>query len=108
MIIHRRDGSYPRVLAIPATWRVADVCWAADGTAVLFSGIENGLVNHENGNYEIYRYELSSRQITNLTNHPSDNWSPDWTPHAWAVSSAGKLTTQWARIKAKSMASESF
>lgn len=108
VIIRRRDGSHPRVLAIPATWRVADVCWAADGTAVLFSGIENGLVNRERGNYEIYRYELSSRQITNLTHHPSDDWAPDWSPHPLSVSSAGKLTTQWGRIKAKSMASESF
>ncbi len=108
VIIRRRDGSQPRVLAIPATWRVADVCWAADGTAVLFSGIENGLVDYESGNYEIYRYELASRQITNLTHHPSNDWAPDWSPHLLSVSSAGKLTTQWARIKAKSVPSESF
>ncbi len=101
LIIRRRDGSHPRVLAVPATWWVGGVCWAADGTAVLFDGIENGLVNRAGGNYEIYRYELSTRQITNLTQHPADDWAADWTSHPLSVSSAGKLTTQWGRIKAK-------
>ena len=101
LIIRRRDGSHPRVLAIPETWRVGGVCWAADGTAVLFDGIENGLVNREGGNYEIYRYELSTRQITNLTQHPSDDWAPDWTSQGLSVAPAGKITTQWGRIKMK-------
>lgn len=108
LIICRRDGSYPRVLAIPETWRVGGGCWAADGTAVLFDGIENGLVNREGGNYEIYRYELATRHIINLTNHPGNDWAPDWTPHPLSISSAGKLTTQWGQIKQRHARSEAF
>ena len=110
LVIRRRDGRHPRILDIPHVWQIDAVCWAADGRAVLFAAVPNGLrdKNRRPDIFKIYRYSLASGQITNLTNHPSDNWAPDWTPHALSVSSAGKLTTQWARIKAKSVSSESF
>ena len=109
LVIRRRDGRHPRILDIPSVWQIDAVCWAADGRAVLFAAVPNRLRDKNRPEtFKIYRYSLASGQITNLTNHPSDNWFPDWTPHAWAVSSAGKLTTQWARIKAKSVTRESF
>ena len=102
LVIRRRDGRHPRILDIPSVWQIDAVCWAAEGRAVLFAAVPNRLRDKNRPEiFKIYRYSLASGQITNLTNHPSDNWFPDWTPHAWAVSSAGKLTTQWARLKTK-------
>lgn len=98
LVVMRKDGSNARALTIPKTWVTFSACWAADGTQILFSAMENGLKN-PNGNFDIYRYELASRAITNLTNHPANDYSPDWTPRRLSVSPGGKLTTQWARIK---------
>ena len=98
LVVMRRDGSNPRALTIPKTWVTFSACWAADGTQILFSAMENGLKN-PNGNFDIYRYELASRAITNLTNHPANDYSPDWTRGSLAVSAVGKLATQWAKIK---------
>ena len=100
IVIMRADGSNQRALSIPKTWATGAACWAADGTQILFSAMENGLVN-PNGNFDIYRYDLNSRAITNLTNHPADDYSPDWTARSLSVSAVEKLTTQWAKIKAE-------
>ena len=99
-IIRDRDGSNPQALATPKTWLLASACWAEEGAAILFAASENGLVEKDNPPYDIYRYELANRQITNLTNHPSEDWVPDWTAQSLSVSSAGRLTTQWSKIKA--------
>ncbi len=87
-----------KVLDTPKGWKINKVCWTDDGDAVLFAGVPKGLENI----YKIYKYRLSDGQITNLTDHPSDNWGMDWTPHKrLSVSAIEKLTTQWARLKAK-------
>ena len=100
IVIMRADGSNPRALSIPKTWATGAASWAADGTQIIFSAMENGLEN-PNGNFEIYRYDRASRGITNLTNHPAHDFSPDSTPRSFSVSPKGKLTTQWAKIKAE-------
>ena len=87
-----------KVLDTPKGWKINKVCWADDGGAVLFAGVPKGLGNI----YKIYKYRLSTGQITNLTPHPSDNWGMDWTPHnSLSVSASEKIATQWARLKAK-------
>ena len=37
--------------------------------------------------------------MTQLTNHPDSDSAPNWTRHSLAVSSQGKLKTQWGTIK---------
>ena len=87
-----------KVLDTPKGWKINTVCWADDGDAVLFGGVPKGSGNI----YKIYKYRLSTGQITNLTPHPSDNWGMDWTPHnSLSVSASEKIATQWARLKAK-------
>lgn len=88
-----------KVLDTPRNWKIDAVCWADDGDAVLFAAVPNGLVN-KSSVFKIYKYRLNNGRITNLTDHPSDNWSMDWTPHrTLAVSSASKFSTLWGEIK---------
>ena len=88
---------YLKVLDTPKGWKINEVCWADDGDAVLFAGVPKGSGNI----YKIYKYRLSTGEITNLTPHPSDNWGMDWTPHnSLSVSASEKIATQWARLKA--------
>ena len=52
-----------------------------------------------NANFEIYRYDLVSRRLTNLTNHSGVDHAPDWTSGTLAVFPAGKLTILWGQLK---------
>ena len=102
VIIVNKRGRNLKILDIPKKWLIDKVCWADDGRAVLFAAIANGFVKNTNI-FKIYKYRLSDGRITNLTDHPSDNWGMAWTPHeSLSVSVAEKLTTQWARLKAAS------
>ncbi len=98
LIVNKRTR-HLKVLDTPRNWKIDAVCWADDGDAVLFAAVPNGLVN-KSGIFKIYKYRLSNGRITNLTDHPSDNWSMDWTPHnSLSVSAAAKLGTLWGEIK---------
>ena len=102
VIIVNNQGRNLKVLDIPKKWLIDKVCWADDGRAVLFAAVANGFVKNTNI-FKIYKYRLSDGRITNLTDHPSDNWGMAWTPHtSLSVSGREKLTTQWARLKAAS------
>lgn len=105
LIVHK-DTRHLKVLDTPKRWKLGKTCWADGGNAVLFAAVPNGLGQPNKLDiFKIYRYDLSDRQIINLTDHPSDNWGMDWTPHnSLAVSSAAKMTTHWARIKAAARA----
>ena len=99
VIIVNNQGRNLKVLNIPKKWLIDKVCWADDGRAVLFAAVRNGFVKNTNI-FKIYKYRLSDGRITNLTDHPSDNWGMAWTPHtSLSVSAGAKLTTQWARLK---------
>ena len=50
-------------------------------------------------NFEIYRYDLVSRQLTNLTNHPGVDHGSHWIRGTLAVFPGGKLTTLWGKLK---------
>ena len=102
VIIVNNQGRNLKVLDTPKKWLIDKVCWADDGRAVLFAAVANGFVKNTNI-FKIYKYRLSDGRITNLTDHPSDNWGMAWTPHtSLSVSAGAKLTTQWARLKAAS------
>ena len=98
LVVRRSDGSNLQTLPIPKRWRINSACWAENGTEILFTAKEDGLVK-PGGNYEIYRYNRFSGEITNLTNHPRDDYSPDWLSDNLSVSLGGKLSTLWGGIK---------
>ena len=102
VIIVNKQGRNLKVLDTPKKWFIDKVCWADDGRAVLFAAVANGFVKNTDI-FKVYKYRLSDGRITNLTDHPSDNWGMAWTPHeSLSVSAREKLTTQWARLKAAS------
>ena len=102
LFVCHSDGSKLRKLPIPKGWEITTACWAADGTDIFFAAIENGLVK-PGGNFEIYRYNRVNRQITNLTNHPRGDVSPDWLGQNFSVSPVRKLSTRWGDIKRKAV-----
>lgn len=63
-----------REISIPGVPSINNPVWSPDGSYIVFSGLQDGVPN-------LYKYELQSRQVSNLTNdrfsyvHPS--WSPD-------------------------------
>ena len=76
---------------------INDGCWMGDDQTVLLP------IKREwaapGANYEIYRYDLVSRQLTNLTNQPGKDSNPHWISGTLAVSPGGKLTTLWGKLK---------
>ena len=101
VLIVNPDTRHLKVLDMPARWQIDAVCWADGGRAVLFAAIPNGLDDLGQRDFNIFRYRLGTGQITNLTEHPSDNWAMDWTPHhGLSVAARDKLATQWGHLKA--------
>ncbi|MDE0397399.1 MAG: hypothetical protein OXL96_06310 [Candidatus Poribacteria bacterium] len=100
LIVVNNRGTGRKVLKIPKNWRFETASWAAHGTEILIAAMPNGLGGPlVPPTFDIYRYRLSTGQLTQLTNHPDRDSAPNWTRHALAVSSQGKLKTQWAEIK---------
>ena len=100
LILVNNRGKSRKVLKIPKNWRVDTASWAAQGTALLIDAMPNGLDRLPGPpNLDIYRYRLSTGEMTRLTNHPDRDASPHWTRHALSVSPQGKLKAQWGGIK---------
>ena len=70
--------------------------WMGNDQTVLLSIKKGGTLT---ANYEIYRYDLVSRRLTNLTNQPGGDYYPHWIRGDLAVFPAGKLTTLWGQLK---------
>ena len=100
LILVNHRGTGRKVLKIPRNFRVDTATWAAQGTELLIDAMPNGLGRLlRPPNLDIYRYRLSTGELTQLTTHPDSDSSPHWTRHALAVSSQGKLKTQWGAMK---------
>ena len=102
LIVVDKHGRHPDVLALPETWYIGSACWAAGGKQILFVAEEDGLLELEPllfRNYDIYRYYRSSGKLTQLTDTPYREVSPDWLPLSLPVAAAGKLPTQWGQLK---------
>ena len=97
MIRHRNLDTQQRV-KLPKAWRIHFTCWISQDE-IVFSADETGIRTKKHGNYDIYRYHLRTQEITKLTDHPEVDYSPHWVPGPLAVSPAGKLGTQWGKVK---------
>jgi Tol biopolymer transport system component len=75
---------------------IADGCWMGNDQTVLLPIDREG---DAPANYEIYRYDLVSRELTNLTNQPGGDSGPHWISGTLAVFPGGKLTTLWGQLK---------
>ena len=87
----RREHKFPKVSLI------AYGCWMGSDETVLLAMKAD--YTNPFSNYEIYRYELRSRQLTNLTNQPGGDYDPHWHAGPLSVSRVAKLTTLWGELK---------
>ena len=100
LIVVNKHGRHPNVLKIPETWLVEYACWAAGSRQILFVAAEEGLLNPlPIQNYDIYRYHRSSGKLTQLTDTPYKEVSPDWLPLQLSVSADGMFSTRWGEVK---------
>ena len=87
-----------RVLKIPRNWAVVSLSWAGRD-AVLIAAWE---LDSPDSQRDIYRYDLGTDTITNLTNSPGDDDGQDWIRDSiYDVAYAGKLAIQWGALKKK-------
>lgn len=72
-------------------------CWMGNDQTVLLAIKDDWTV--ATSTYDIYRYDLGSRALTNLTNHASNDYQPHWIDGSLAVFPLDKLTVRWGELK---------
>ena len=94
IIIFDVDSGDQTIKEFPTNWGLQSVCWMSENQ-VLFSAAE-GL----DATTDIYRYDLLSGSITNLTNTPEDfDDSMHWIAGPLDVSPNEKQNSTWGEIK---------
>lgn len=86
-------------LPLPKGFRPGAFCWI-NNNEIFLSADATGLITKERGNYDIYRYHLTSGTLTQLTTHPAQDLFPRWVAGTLEVSANEKQTTQWGKVKA--------
>ena len=85
-----------RALKTPRNWAVDSLSWAGTST-VLIAAEEHDSPDRQ---IDIYRYDLGTDTITNLTNSPGHDYGQDWIRDSiYDVSPAGKIATLWGALK---------
>ncbi len=97
LIFQNVQTTLRRVHKFPKVSLIARACWMGSDETVLLSMKDD--YTDPFSNYEIYRYELGSRQLTNLTNQPGGDYQPHWHAGPLSVSAVEKLTTLWGELK---------
>ena len=93
-----RKGGARKVLDTPKDWFIGAACWMDNGKKVLFSAEESGWQIP----LDIYQYDLSDHEITNLTNNPRNVHQMDWiSDTAHGVNPSGKKIILWGTLKNK-------
>lgn len=99
-ITRKADGSAPQTLDIPKDIMPGSVAWMNRGRSVLFSGIVDFDNRRDPIRYvQVYRYNLATKKIRQLTRDPGDKWNLDWVDGAQAISPAGKHPVRWGELK---------
>lgn len=96
LVIVNKDGSNRRVLHIPEHWIIGyKASWSPDGNQILFSAHDPRIKSKG----DIYRYDIISREITEITNHDSHDDEPQSQKLPYSINPIGKIITQWAELK---------
>ena len=99
--IRNVNGGALQTLDIPKDWMPHSVAWMNRGRSVLFSAYDD-FANQKDPNRssQLYRYDLASQQITQLTHNLEAQWNGDWiSDKVYAVSPAGKYPLRWGELK---------
>ncbi len=67
-------GNHARILTSGMQIVRDEYDWSPDGAYIIFT-------TQRDGNYEIYRVNVSNGAIINLSRHPGEDFSPKWSPH---------------------------
>ncbi|MCU0613245.1 MAG: endo alpha-1,4 polygalactosaminidase [Candidatus Eisenbacteria bacterium] len=59
------------------------------------SGTSIAFQSDRDGNWEIYRVELTSGVVSRLTDDPCDDWQPNWSPHGDRIAFQSNHTGNW-------------
>ncbi len=96
-IYHTASRQTNRV-PIHKAWRVQSADWMGDKNTIVLAGDAFGIKN-KTQNYNIYRYHLPSRTMTQLTHLPGANYSVDWVRGPLEVSPKEKKALLWSELK---------
>lgn len=88
---HHEEHEFPKGTLIVSG------CWMGDDRTVLLSMTED--YTAATFNTEIYRYDLRSRKLTNLTNQTRGDYWPHWIEGSLAVFPLDKLAIRWSQLK---------
>ena len=97
LIFHNLNTGFRSIHDFPKFTGIAFLSWMENDHNVLLSMNDNKI--DPASNYDIYKYNIASRKLTNLTNHPNNDYHPHWIEGYHAVSPQDKLTTQWGQLK---------
>lgn len=102
-LICDQNGEHILQLSISKKWKSEDIDWMDDGESILLSAAElklNRLMLGNNSLYNIYKYHIATKKITQLTDHPGRDYEVNWVRgDTLAVSPIDKIPTQWGKIK---------
>ena len=85
-----------RRVAVPSKLEMIyhSAAFSADGKAILFAGKRN-----DDLDWNIYRFRLADRKLTQLTDNPGNDLAPHESNPRLSVSPQEMLPTQWGEIK---------
>ena len=90
-------------LHISKKWKHRDIGWMDNGEAVLLTASEiklNRILFGQTRHTNMYKYNIATSKITQLTNHPGRDYKVDWTSgYTLEVAPIDKIPTQWGDIK---------
>ena len=95
-IIRNMDDDNTQILEIPDNWAPFSVDWMDENRFVLFSAYDFNKREERPLVAEIYKYDISSGEITQLTNGSHARWVSD---DVLSVSPAGKHPVRWGQLK---------
>ncbi|MDE0085862.1 MAG: hypothetical protein OXU23_09145 [Candidatus Poribacteria bacterium] len=96
LVIVSVDGFDQPKLNIPEEWSISFTAgWSPNSKEFVFSASQQ----RWGGDAEIYKYNIATHEIINLTNQVGYDGAPNWLNRTLSVSPAGKMVTQWGEIK---------
>lgn len=102
-IIRDANGGGEKILDIPRSWTPNAVSWMDHGKAILICAFDD--VDHLNDpdrSTQLYRYDLATKEITQLTHSLEHKMDIDWvSDHVYAVDLLGKYPLRWGELKKK-------
>ncbi|RKU18955.1 hypothetical protein C6501_02015 [Candidatus Poribacteria bacterium] len=104
IVICDRNGKTIRQLKVPKNLDAASFAWIDGGRSILFTGWERVLnrvpLEKEEPSRSIYKYNLRTDEMVQITNHPGDDSDIDWiSDDVLSVTPQGKKKVTWGAIK---------